>query len=68
MGLTLSMYRKTVEWMKGIARLWISHLLAASWWQEGLKIVPREEYIAQSISKNKVLFFQELILNFNHSN
>lgn len=51
-GLTLALYRKAVEWMEGINGLWISHLLAVVLVQDGLKLVPREERIAESISKN----------------
>lgn len=57
------MYRKVVEWMKGIDGLWISHLLAVSFWQDGLKVIPREECTAQSISKNTA-FFPGMNFNF----
>lgn len=51
-GLTLALYRKAVKWMERINGLWISHLLAVGLLQDGLKLVPREECIAESISKN----------------
>lgn len=53
--------------MKGVDGFWISHLLAVSLWQDGLKVIPREECTSQSISKNTAFyFFQEWILIFDH--